>query len=77
MLFVQMKQVINEKDNMLRNMRNHIESVSNIQDEKYSLMNCQLLDSNFDTMANLRKMTQALEHRIQIKETEVEELLRY
>lgn len=41
------------------------------------MMNCELLDSNFDTMANLRKMTSALEHRIKIKESEVEELLRY
>ena len=62
---------------MLRNMKNHTESVSGIMDEKYSMMNCQLLDANFDTMASLRKMTQALESRIKIKEMEVEELLRY
>jgi len=35
-----MKQVIKEKDNMLRNMKNHTESVSGIMDEKYSMMNC-------------------------------------
>lgn len=57
MMFVQMKQVVKEKDLMVRNMRNHIECVQKIQEEKYSQMNCALLDSNFDTLANLKAMT--------------------
>jgi phage gp16-like protein len=40
-------------------------------------MNCSLLDSNFDTLANLKNMTRILEHKIKTKELEVEELLKY
>jgi hypothetical protein len=77
MLFVQMKQVIKEKDLMVRNMRNHSLSIQQIQEEKYGQMNCSLLDSNFDTLANLKNMTRVLENKINVKELEVEELLKY
>ena len=40
-------------------------------------MNCSLLDANNDTMANLKDMTRVLEHKIKVKESEVEELLKY
>ena len=77
MLFIQMKQVIKEKDNMVKNMRDTMRQTTFAQSQKFDQIQSTLLGTREDTLVSLKKMTKMLEMKLRVKESEIEELLRY
>ena len=72
-----MKQVIKEKDNMVKNMRDTMRQTTFAQSQKFDQIQSTLLGTREDTLVSLKKMTKMLEMKLRVKESEIEELLRY
>ena len=72
-----MKQVIKEKDNMVKNMRDTMRQTTFAQSQKFDQIQSTLLGTSEDTLVSLKKMTKMLEMKLRVKESEIEELLRY
>ena len=77
MLFVQMKQMMKEKDVMLLNMRKHVAQFKQTHDQGNSQIKVQMEESYKVAVEELKKMTKTLEDKVKNKERECQELITY
>lgn len=70
MLFVQMKQMMKEKDVMLLNMRKHVAQFRQTHDQGKEQIKVQMEESYKVAVEELKKMTKTLEDRVKNKERE-------
>jgi hypothetical protein len=77
MMFVQMKQLVKEKDQMMRNLQNQESVITQVVINKNNVINKIVDETSQSTLMNLKKMTKLLELKIRLKEEECDELIRY